>query len=780
MNPLFADRIGANRAPIDPEEERRRRQEAQLRSMSRAFEPDAARVNPDASGGSDPLLSLLRLGAEVAPVSGEILSAIDAKKQFDEGNYGIAALSALGAVPMVGMVGRTARVGGKTVGKAAEAMADLAKVSSKAAKANKRVGAIPSIRDLTPAEALASAREGKHLLQVGTTGQYVGAPRGVTNPQSLGAMRRQLDQLVERGVEGGDWYKRAQAGITDAAGPSLRKQDEMSQGLSLFSSQANPDANLGFFLKALHGFESGRPESLVRTTRQADLYNTARATGTDIPLGPKTGIYEQKINPANAARAEELAKSSAQGGADASAFKTGLNRAHIPVNDIWAFRNFGFVDPKTGKPWSAGGTPQMHNFVDSETMLAADRANARQLGGRTDWDAASVQAAPWVYSKGVSLNKRFPKLYPTIEDGVREASKTYNDYFPKYTANATYEAIPGRGTGHLQGLLDAPEDVRRAFSLDPRSSWLEEGTGRDILYDALGTPNTRALDATGYYRAGADAALETNPARVGQPLVDLLSRKSGGPVIGPNSVEKLDAAELTRAYIDAQNAGAWHKTFPMGKGDELTSLRVPMNRALTPDEMRAMADTFEPRGFGLSDTGSGVTLMNFGRGPKTGRELTKAIKGSGATKKTAAIPGWAEDIEQLLPDAVGPVERARLQPGGYLDLQDALKAENAGQGLATRQLEETLTKNPVLLDKLDADPRIRQAALDRFERDAAFAGELGVARDDIQRARRLIGEGGFKALFEALRRGEVLPALAIGALGASAVGSQRQSPEGGA
>ena len=131
MNPLFADRIGANTPPTDPAEERRRKLEAQLRAMSRSFAPEATRVDPDPRGGSDPLLSILRFGAEVAPVTGEVLSALDAKQQFDEGNYGMAALSGLGALPGIGMMGRVAKQGAKvakgakSAGDAVEALAGV-------------------------------------------------------------------------------------------------------------------------------------------------------------------------------------------------------------------------------------------------------------------------------------------------------------------------------------------------------------------------------------------------------------------------------------------------------------------------------------------------------------------------------------------------------------------------------------------------------------------------------------------------------------------------------
>jgi preprotein translocase subunit SecD len=58
---------------------------------------------------------------------------------------------------------------------------------------------------------------------------------------------------------------------------------------------------------------------------------------------------------------------------------------------------------------------------------------------------------------------------------------------------------------------------------------------------------------------------------------------------------------------------------------------------------------------------------------------------------------------------------------------------------------------------LDA-PAVRAKVLERFDRDAAVALERGdVVREDLQRARQLFSEGGFKALRDNLGKG-LLPA----------------------
>lgn len=684
-----------------------------------------------------------------------VRAVMDGRYGAAAGNTALAAVNALAAVPIVGVAGDVARQGIKGAARVLEPGQSLT-------RAVRGGGAIPNFRAMTPDDAMGAARQGEHLRRVGQSDQYVGAPRGVESPKQLRELRENYDQLVEQGVEGGDWYDRAMRSTVEAAGYNPERQRLFAQEMGLWSAQANPDTNLGFALQGHNAYELGAPLDRVRTGQQARTYRTGRDAGTDIRLGPKTGQYVNKFDPTSP-------------------------NSHISTNDIWHFRNWGYTAPD-GKPWSAGGTPQMHSFVDAESMLAADRANARALGGRTDWDAASTQAAPWVYAKGLDLHRKRPESFPTLQDGIDEAAKTYNDSFPKYGVNATYEAVPGAGTGHLEGIVGASPELRAAYSADPRSSWsfltdeekawrellpehLRAADNRDVLYDAAGMYTRPTLDATGYFRPSPGAALETNPAFTARPLVGL-DKGPSGPMVAARDQRALDAVEALRAYLDAQNAGAWHKMMPAKVGAS-TSLSVPMGRQLTEAEMRGLADIAEPRGFGISDTGEGVSLLNLGEGPSSGQELAKMLKG-----------GMADDIQRVLPDA-GSATRARLD-SGYV-MQDEswnplLRAENAGSGKATAALERYLTDPavPGLIDKMDADPRIRQAALARFERDAEYAERLGTAtRDDIQRARQIVAERGFKGLFDAARQGVALPILAIGVLGgASAASAPAEGPTG--
>ena len=76
------------------------------------------RYNPSVRREEDQLEQagkLLYGTASVAPITGEIIAAKEAKELFGEGEYGMGMLTALGAVPLAGTVLRPAIKGAKSL-----------------------------------------------------------------------------------------------------------------------------------------------------------------------------------------------------------------------------------------------------------------------------------------------------------------------------------------------------------------------------------------------------------------------------------------------------------------------------------------------------------------------------------------------------------------------------------------------------------------------------------------------------------------------------------------
>lgn len=568
----------------------------------------------------------------------------------------------------------------------------------------------PDLRVFPTEQAVSIARGEPHLMQ-DASGQYIGAPRGVMSPEDIAVMRTAFDKDVVAGAGGADWYTRARDANVEWAGQDPARQRLLAQEEALWSAQSTPDTNLNFALQGHNAYEMGTPLNLVRTGQQARTYRTARDMGREIPLGKKTGVYGQHLDPTSP-------------------------HATTGTNDIWHARGFGYTNPN-GSLFSRALTPQEHRFLDYETMLAVDRANKSKLAGRTDWQAHEIQAAPWVAGKGRALAVKGRKAEA---EGIGEASKTYPDFANKYTAFGTYEQTPGAMTGHLPDLVAGAPETRAAYAADPRSSWAQEG--RDVIYDALGLYQRPTLSATGLYTPPG-GVMEVNPANVARPLVGIKDF-----AVDPASRKAMTLGEGLRAYIDAQGAGAWNKPILNAPAGKMGSVFTPLERQLNPDEMLKMKALGEKYNLGdVIDTGQGVTLTSFAKNAPSGKEVGKALKRN-----------LTSDIEGLL----GNVEpRRALLDTGYIPMFE-VKGAKPGSGKVTRNLQKLVKEFGVVpAQKLSKSEAVRAKALANMQRDAELAAKTGQPiRKDIQRARELLGQGGLEALFNALKRGEALPVLA--------------------
>ena len=692
------------------------------------------------------------------------------------------------------------------------------------------------IRDKSLDEAIDLARTERHIIpdtSKGTDGQFIGAPRGMNTKMELQQMRDDFDAMVAAGVAGSDWYKRAREGTKMLRPGSKSDRAEHSGQLAVLSAQADPGPNLGWTIEATNEFAAGNNVFMVRTPEQSAKIIEAH-TGVKPPgefyqgaLGPKTGIYEQGINP------------------DKPHTTTG-------TNDIWHGRAFGYK-MDDGSEFDRGFSTQEHRFLDHETVLAVDRANQKKLGGRSDWTAPELQAAAWIAAKGKGLFKKNPEKYNNnLQEAMKDAAKTYPDYYAKYAAQQTHEAIPApavMGTGHLSSLSRASFPEKEAFT--EQASWVDPDTNKDIMFDEMGMLQTDPKKGVGEWEG------ENNPVEVSNILASLEDAQRGKKV-GKTSEGLLSTGAATKAYMDAQAGAAWSKAFELGttgtKKSSSGSYTIELDRPLTVAEMQSLNKIAGPRGLGVIDTGEGVTLANFNatKGDMLAKSLGKKdytdsdpVKWMDMvssplgkninkvfTKNTAgalteikfklkrdpskeekkfftdlrngrAVHSWKDDqgviqsvkdenkykvtvkdryvtikqiktpgdeMEKILdkPSGAGldaEIEKIFPRHKGTLARFEGDLIEfdwsQPGSGEATRNLEKILKKNPATLARLDNSKKIREQAGKIAERNIDVATKNNdTVRKDIQLSLRLIENGGFTALFDALKRGAVLPAIA--------------------
>jgi hypothetical protein len=400
---------------------------------------------------------------------------------------------------------------------------------------------------------------------------------------------------------------------------------------------------------------------------------------------------------------------------------------------------------------------------------------------------------------GIYQHMRYSKRLKTADEGIAEAQKTYGQFFPKHEAYITRERVPGVETGHLAGLQGEPFDVRQQYT-EAGETW-RTPENRDVLLDALDIPQREVLPATGFFDTAQ--GLEINPAEVSRPLVPLSPGGEATPKgrrLDPQSSKMMQALEAFRSYVEAQDMGAFHKTFPISSSGAVSrganSLRISgLDRAVTEEEMRQLAKIVGSHpGVMVSDTGQGVTLMHFlpdedeslrlygtkfdwdenltGKFPEGMKDLEgkdiggKTVAGQVRKEAKAREKAIAPQVEALFPENVG-VQRVGLEAEAMLSdksWQPTLRKELEGTGAATKQLLSYFDDPmiPDLLNRLDADPRIRKIVQSKIDTDIDFATRLGLPiRDDLQRAREIIASGGLAQLMRELQKGAILPAVGL-------------------
>lgn len=594
---------------------------------------------------------------------------------------------------------------------------------------------------------LDAAKRGEHL-KPKPGGGYIGAPRTVQTGAQLGGMRRAFDKQVELGAEAiayadpgrmGTWYDRAKEGFVQSVEPY--QLDRALETNAAYSAGAAPEVEKAFSLKHHNSRALGTDEMAYRTAVMNTL-DDAVAENRPASLAAKVGEYRGKNDPR---RPEE------------SPFGT---------NDFRHAQAYGFTDPQ-GKPWRAGVTPQMHQFMDAETALATERATNKKVGGLDDWTGALLQEVPWVYNKaediyGRGKKGRFSGGEVGMVAALREANKTTADFFPKHAGSATYEYVPGANTGHVPQVADMSFDQRKAYGdvgrWDPdaqlgpgqesfRTPYGDVGAGRrDALYSALGFRQLPSIDSVGNYTNSA-GVLEQNPMTIARPLLDFRTIEKGvnANTLNPNTLNATKAIETLRGVVDAQEAMAMNLPVTMssrrGKTNLLLDRGMPPNR----EEMNNILNALRGTGFegDVSATNRGALIFNFKDDPASAqRQLLKR----------------QQALEAALP---GSLATKAGNEGFYVPAMSS--ADEANQGIATTRALQAFADAPEAAAlNVSESESVRDIIKQKMARDEARGG----ARPDIQEMRKFFSEADWSKAVKLMRQG-LTPAAAVAALGYS-------------
>jgi hypothetical protein len=445
------------------------------------------------------------------------------RENFAEGNYGTAGVQTLGALgDLLTVLGPMGVMAG-TVARGPNAV---------------RKG-------------LTAGRRVRNRIKVSDDKKIAGAPVGVTNHQGEAARRANYKQLMEEGAAGREWYDDAGSSIMFHVGDDIDMANRVGENFAALSPNNTVKSNAVMSIKGHNQAMAGAPIDTGRFPRKqspeiADIYSSShQATG-------------QKRAP--------FADQLAIGG---GFYVKPQGQGHRGVHDIWDGEAWGFANPD-GSPIRRGFSPAEHRWMDTQMDRTLKEANESRLAGFDDWTAGRGQAATWTGGK-----IRAGEITPD------EAAFSYADAFPLNYAQQSRESVPGRTTGQLEGILDAPLDVRKEYD-DAITRIVYDDQGRDRIAHGYGLLTGESFPGPGVFEG------RLNPGRQGQVAV---GRAKGSNKMDDASFSLLDGTEASYGLVGAQDASAFHSMSPNKVPIKAaTRVEIPLGGVIGDDQMLSITE----------------------------------------------------------------------------------------------------------------------------------------------------------------------------------------------
>jgi hypothetical protein len=391
-------------------------------------------------------------------------------------------------------------------------------------------------------------------------------------------------------------------------------------------------------------------------------------------------------------------------------------------------------------------TPEVIKGTPDFATLLRDPAYAKILeeGGYGE-QLAGLQPTPFS-SRGPSLSlseqrevERAAQRLEELKEGRGRESRAKTISLPtagspeSAFAYSTFETIPGRGVGHLEGLIDEELGKRRYFSSRAAAPF-KDIQGRDVLQGALGLKPIETRTMTGSYRPEGEMAytgsrypLETQPGFASGVEVPLGS----GLSVPKRTMQELTAAEALRGLMTAQRGSPWNVQIPTEKGESMLAI-PPRKGRIDPEAMRYSAQLL-PEDMFMSDLGQGVAVVPFGQ------KLSKAER-------------------DLIAERLGAERSVPTKfVGDYVDYSEEL-TQPPGSGAATRKMLSTL--EPLSSKKVGAlSEAARKPAGELYELYEQTAKSRGEPyREDLMNLLRVLRDKGIPGVATGLAAGQAFPA----------------------
>ena len=403
----------------------------------------------------------------------------------------------------------------------------------------------------TPAEV-------KDNRRVGTTGQYVGAPKGIDPPQKLAAMRKNLFKIAQEGEPGRFWYERSSQAILDAVNGDKEAADKIAQAIAITSGGQTPvESNFNFAIQAYNNWKQGNEIVTGRfPTAMGPRLQTVFDGGSW--EGRKTNTFYNNVM-----------------------VNIDPKRSQGVTVDMHMMRVFGF---KTENP-----TTQQYEFVENEVNRIANK-----LG----WTPYQTQAAMWVVQKANKEGK-----------SVKDMSFDYKDALERSLGQISWETKPSATSGHLKEIFDAPMEQQAEYHFAIAKA-LTGDDGVDLIAKDVGLLSPGSFDAPGVFEGVVSPGTQT---------LALMPKKYKGKVgeVDEATLELVKMYAVARGILLKQDGVGFHRPF-WNKGTpkgQLNGFDINIGRPLTNDEAiqldKIIAEKTGMDFLSPVSTDTGFRLLNF-------------------------------------------------------------------------------------------------------------------------------------------------------------------------
>ena len=371
--------------------------------------------------------------------------------------------------------------------------------------------------------------------RIGTTGQYVGAPEGVTSPQALGALRRKILGLTQEGEAGRFWYEQSGQALLDVTNGDKRDADLLAQAIAVTSPGTPVSTNMVYAVQAYYQHKAGKPIN--------------------------TGRFPQSMNK----KLEDIFAGNDWDGRKTNSFYANIigfidpTKEQAVTTDLWMVRAFGY---KTESP-----SPRQYDFVEQEV---------ERIAGELGWEPRQVQAAIWVAKKSQDEGTS-----PEI------AKYDYSDALKENLGQISWESKPGGTTNHMPEVQDATYEQLQEYHVAISKAFLDRD-GNDIIAKELGLLTPGNFEAPGYFEEAVSPGTQTEAVLAKK----YKAQKEEITALDPASQDLAEAYSAVVGILLKQDGIGYHKPFfqkNIAKKD-LNGIEIDIGRPLSETETAAIAE----------------------------------------------------------------------------------------------------------------------------------------------------------------------------------------------